>query len=87
MDEVSGPPGLRVEGFGTSFLIALPVRGLIPSQLMQISPGEQAGVVTVVEDDLDGVLADGFHCADADSLFAEDQHFLAGAMPLYFSGG
>jgi hypothetical protein len=87
MHNVSGRPGLRVECSQTSFLIALPVRSPISSQLMQIPPREQTGVVTVIEDDLDGVLPDGLHGSDADILFIEHQHFLSRTMPFYFRGG
>jgi hypothetical protein len=87
MDEVSRRSGLRVGRAQTSFLISLPVRGPIASQLMQIPPGEQTRVVTVVEDDLDGVLPDGLHGSDADVLFAEHQHFLPRPMPFHLRGG
>jgi hypothetical protein len=87
MHQVSRWPGLRVERSQTSFLIALPIGSPIPSQLMQIAPGEQTGIMTVVEDDLDGVLAYGLHGSDADILFAEHQYFLSRTMSLHLRGG
>jgi hypothetical protein len=78
---------LSADGFRAAFLVTLPIDGLIASQLVQIPPGEQAGVVPVVEHNFDGILSDGLDGADADSLFIEHQHLLSGPMSFDFRGG
>jgi hypothetical protein len=68
-------------------LVARPVHRLISSELMQIPPGEQAGVMPVIEHNFDGILSDGLHRTDTDILLSQHQHFLAGAMSFDFSRG
>jgi hypothetical protein len=66
-------------------LVARPVHRQISSELMQIPPGEQAGVMPVIEHNFDGILSDGLHRTDTDILLSQHQHFLAGAMSFDFS--
>jgi hypothetical protein len=74
-------------GFGAPLLITRPVHRLISSELVQIPPGEQAGVMAVVEHNFDGILSDGLHRTDTDSLLSQHQHFLTRAMSFDFSRG
>src|SRR3984885_5118341 len=53
-------------------------------QLAQIVPAIEAGVVSVVEHDLDCVIANRLDRDDGDILLARDKLFLARRMPLHF---
>ena len=79
--------GFGVGGLGAPLLVARPVDCLISSELVQIPPGEQAGVMPVIEHNFDGVLSDGLHGPDADILLPQHQHLLAGAVSFDFSRG
>ena len=41
----------RGSGFAAPLLVARPVDRLIPSELVQVPPGEQPGVMAVIEHD------------------------------------
>jgi hypothetical protein len=82
-----GSKNLLTDRFRAALLVAFPIRRVIASQLMQISPCEQAGVVPVVKDDFHGILSDRLHGTDTDILLTEHQHLLARAMPFDFRGG
>jgi hypothetical protein len=74
-------------GFGAALLVSRPVHCLIPSELLQIPPGEQAGVMAIIEHDFDGILADRLHCPDADVLLSQHQDLLPRAMAFDFRRG
>jgi len=81
-------PGGRMSGcLRPALLVACPVRRLVPSELVQVPPGEQSRVMAVVEDNFDGILADGLDGPDADSLFAQHQDLLSRAVSFDFRGG
>lgn len=73
-------------GTGTPLLVAGPVDRLIPSKLLQVPPREEAGVMPVIEDDFDGVLAHRLDCADANVFLAQHQHLLSGTVSFDFGG-
>jgi hypothetical protein len=75
------------DGFGAALLVARPVQSLIPSELVQIPPGEQAGVMAVIEHNLHGILTDRLHSSYADIFFTQHKHFLTRAMPFDFRRG
>ena len=84
----NGRAGARMSGsLRPPLLVASPIRRLVPSELVQVPPGEQSRVMPVVKDNFDGVLADGLDRPDADILFAQHQHFLSRAMSFDFRGG
>jgi hypothetical protein len=68
-------------------LVARPVRRIIPSELVQIPPGEQAGVMSVIEDNFDGILADWLDAPDADIFLTQHQDFLSRTVSFDFRGG
>src|SRR2546423_503084 len=70
-----------------SLLVARPVRGLIPSELVQIPPGEQASVMAVVEYDFHGILPDRLHRTDTDIFLSQHQHLLPRTMSFDFGRG
>jgi hypothetical protein len=72
---------------GAPLLVSRPIGRVVSSELVQIPPGEQAGVVSVVEDEFDGILSDRLDSADPDVFLSEHQHFLTRAMPFDFGGG
>lgn len=74
-------------GLRTARLVAGPVSHLIPSELVQVPPGEQTGVVSVIEHDFDGILSDGLDGTDTDIFLAEHQDLLSRAMSFDFRGG
>src|SRR5882724_7483484 len=78
---------LPADGLRPSFLVTPPIGGLVAAQFVQIPPGEEAGVVPVVESDFHGILSDRLHGADADILFTEDQHLLSRPVSFDFRGG
>ena len=51
---------------------------------MQVIPREQAGVVTVVKFEFDGVIADRIDCADRDIAFAGHCFALGRTVPFDF---
>ena len=69
--------GQRVE-------IALPDPVLVAAEIVEIAPGEDAGIVHVVELDADGVMADRLDRHDADIAPARDDGLLARAMAMHF---
>ena len=81
------PKILPTNRFGAALLVVRPVRFPIPSQLMQVPPGEQPGVMPIVKDDLHRIVSDRFDCADTHIFLSEHQHFLSGAMSFDFRGG
>ena len=63
-------------------------KGKTQAEAVQVIPGVEAGVVAVVEDDPDGVVADGFDVADGDEFLAGLQDGLAvPVLVLHGSGG
>src|SRR5262249_36561029 len=56
---------------------------MFAAELMQVVPGEEAGVVAVVEGDADGVVAHGFDLGDGDVLFAGDENFRRRSVALH----
>ena len=67
--------------------VAAPDVVLAGAELRQVAPGEDAGVVAVVEADAQGVAADGFGAEDADlALFSWGRRAVA-AMALGFRAG
>jgi hypothetical protein len=72
---------------GAPILVSRPIGRLVSSELVQIPPGEQTGVMSVVEDEFNGILSDRLDSADPDVFLPEHQHFLARAMPFDFGGG
>jgi hypothetical protein len=86
MGEFRLPLG-RMCGLGAPLLVARPVAGLVPSELIQIPPGEQTCVMSVVEDDLDGILSDRLDRADSHVFLTEHQHLLARTVSFHFGGG
>jgi len=63
----------RAPGIGEPAQIVLPQRLPAAAELVQILPIEQPGAVTVIEDDLDGIVADLLQVADIDVLLADLQ--------------
>jgi hypothetical protein len=84
MDSVELLARRRLSGFGAPLLVTRPVHRLISSELVQISPGEQSGVMTVIEHNFDGVLPDGLHGADTDIFLTQHQHLLPRSMSFDF---
>jgi len=78
-------PG-RLSRFRAARLVARPVGRMVPSQLMQVPPSEQAGIVAVIEDDFDGILPNGFDCPHADVFLAQHEDFLPRTVPFDFRG-
>ena len=78
---------LPANRFRAALLVARPVRLPIPPELMQIPPGEQAGVMAIVKDDFHRIVSDRLHCTDPYVFLSEHQHLLSGAMPFDFRGG
>ena len=72
---------------GAPLLVSRPIGRPVSSELVQVPPGEQTGVMAVVEDDFHGILSDRLNSADADVFLPQHQHFLAGPMPFDFGGG
>src|SRR6516225_928482 len=64
--------------------VARPLLGALPSELVEILPGVEPGVVPVVEYQFHRVLTDRLDGCDADVLLAEDQHLLAGSVTFDF---
>jgi len=73
-------------GLGAPLLIAGPVTGVIPPELVQVPPGEQAGVMPVIENDFDGILTHGLDSTDTHIFFTQHQHFLSRTMSFDLSG-
>src|SRR5579871_3269165 len=86
-----GGPGGRSAFAGTRLGAALqvagPVRRLLAPELVQVLPGVQAGVVAVVEDQLDRVLADRVHRADVHVLLAQHERLLPRTVALHLGRG
>ena len=61
----------------------VPAGLLLAAERVEIGPGEDAGVVAVVEDDAHGVIADRLEPADGDVLLAADGDALLGRMALH----
>jgi hypothetical protein len=70
-------------GGGQPLFVALPQLGLVGAQVVQVGPGEDAGVVAVGEARLHRVVADGRHLVDADVALAGLQHFLPRSVTLH----
>src|SRR5581483_1315192 len=71
---------------GAPLLVPCPVRGPIAAELVQIPPGEQPGVMPVIEDNFDCILPDRLNRPDTHVFLAEHQDFLSGAVPFHFGG-
>src|SRR5262249_40388604 len=78
---------LRLRCAGTSFFITRPVGSAISPELVEVPPGEQTRVMSVIEDDFDGILPDRLHRTDSHIFLPEHQDLLSRAMPLDFGGG
>src|SRR4029077_11303647 len=76
-------PAAPDPGCRASFQIACPVRCGFASQVVQQVPRIQAGVVTIVENEPDGVVADGFNGGNPYAFLAGLQRSLASAMSLH----
>ena len=87
MDPVELLARWRLGGFAAPLLVARPVNGLISSELVQIPPGEQTGVMAVIEHNFHGILSDRLHSTDTDIFLAQHQHFLPRAMSFDFRRG
>ncbi|CCV13693.1 hypothetical protein MESS4_590056 [Mesorhizobium sp. STM 4661] len=61
-----------------------PARLLLVAQRMQVAPGEDAGVVEIVESDADGIVADRLDLEDRDVALTGNGHALFGRMALHF---
>ena len=77
----------RGSGFAAPLLVARPVDRLIPSELVQVPPGEQPGVMAIIEHNFHGILPDGLDGTDTDIFLSQHQHFLPGTMSFDFRGG
>src|SRR3569833_2855906 len=73
-------------GRGLTCQVLAPVRFLVAAQLVQVLPGVQAGVVPVIEHQLDRILPDRLDDPDTDSLLSKHQLFLARSVALHFRG-
>lgn len=71
---------------GAPLLVAGPVGHLIPPELIQVPPREKSGVMTVVEDDLDGVLTYRLDSADTHVFLTQHQHLLPRTVSFDFGG-
>jgi len=87
MDPVELLARRRLGGFGAPLLVARPVNRLISSELVQIPPGEQAGVMAVIEDNFHRILSDGLHGTNTDIILSEHQYFLTRTMSFDFRRG
>src|SRR3954447_20557097 len=56
--------------------ITLPALGLLVAERVQVVPGEDAGVVHVVEGDANGIVADRVDLRDGDVALARHRHAL-----------
>src|SRR5437588_138497 len=88
--EVSGPLSFgtlcvaaRVASARPALEVARPLRLAFVAELVQVLPRVEPGVVSVVEDELHGVLPHRLDGPDPDVLFAEHQHLLPGAVPFH----
>ena len=59
-----------------------PACGLLAPQLMQVIPGEDTGVVAVIEHQQHGVIAHWLHCRNRDIALAGDDAFFARSVAL-----
>ena len=55
------------------------------AQLVQVLPGVQSGIVTIVKDQAHGVMASWFNFGDHYILFPKLQRLLSRAMPAHLS--
>jgi hypothetical protein len=74
----------RLRRLCTPLLVPRPVDRVVPSELVEIPPGEQAGVMSVIEDDFDGILSNWLHRPDTHIFLAEHQDLLSRTMSFYF---
>src|SRR5690606_31246834 len=70
--------------FFEALQIVLPHHILMLAELAQVFPGVDAGVVAIVEEQLDAVMADGFELGQFDEALTHLQHFLARAVTTHF---
>src|SRR5580704_18618166 len=73
-------------GCGQILQIALPALILLAAEFVEIGPAENAGIVQIVEDDPNRVMADRLQAHDADRRTARDERLLARPMPLHLGG-
>ncbi len=64
---------VRVSGRGAALQIARPIRLKVASQLVQHAPGIKTGIVAVVEEQAQGIVADRLDAADPDVLLARSR--------------
>ena len=64
--------------------IGVPALVLLVAQRVQIIPGEDAGIVEIVEGDADRIVADRLDLQDRDVALARHGHALLGRMALHF---
>jgi len=83
----SGLLSWRVTGRGAPRLVARPVTRLIASELVEIPPGEQSGVMSVIEHNFDGIVSNRFDRSDTDIFLSHHQCFLSGTMSFDLGGG
>ena len=67
--------------------VVLPALLLLASQLVQIVPGIDAGIVTIVENQLQGVVADRFYFPDSELDLAYLQYFMPRTVAAHLCGG
>src|SRR5262249_48921037 len=63
--------------------IIAPALLLLHAELVEIAPGINPGIVEIVEDDANGVIADRFEADDPDMSAAVDQCLLPSTVPLH----
>src|SRR3981081_2177811 len=59
---------------------------MLYTELVEITPGVDPGVVEIVECNPDGIIADGFKADDPDMSAAVHQRLLPRTVPLHFGG-
>ena len=69
---------------GKGMQVLLPVLLLFQAEVIKIIPGVKPTVMSVVKNQLDGVVADGLYIFDIDVFFSGLQDFLSGTMSTDF---
>jgi hypothetical protein len=71
---------------GAPLLVTCPVGGPVAAELIQVPPGEQPGVMAVIEHNFDGILPDRLNRPDADIFLPEHQDLLSGTVSFHLGG-
>jgi hypothetical protein len=77
----------RLRRLSAPLLVPRPVDRVVPTELVEIPPGEQSGVMSVIEDNFDGILSNWLYSADTHILLAEHQDLLSRTMSFDFRRG